>query len=141
MSGKSRLDVVVRVAELREREARIHLAGTQLALVAAQSAARSRIIELTNLRPNGPTNADGLRHARTVAGYRADAARQAEVRADAACSDQTTALAAWTDAATREKALLELAARHLAAEEATRQAREQRRLDDLRPARRDGEEE
>jgi flagellar export protein FliJ len=132
MSRKKRIDTVLRVAELREKAARIDLSASQAALVAAQAASAARLQELHALRRlSGMTSTPDLLQSQQTSGLRANAVSDAEKTEAEAREEQERALEEWKLAAQREKALESLAERQREQEEQERMHAEQRMLDDL----------
>ena len=131
MSRKKRMDTVLRVAELREKAARIDLSAAQSAMVASQAASRARLQELHALRASEGGSAAAFRAAQRTAELRAGATSEARADEEKAAQAKAEALAAWTTAAQREKALETLAARQREEAHAERERQEQRVLDDL----------
>jgi hypothetical protein len=129
MTRRSRLDSVLRVAELREVQARRDLLAANAARAAAAAAHQQRLSRLSAAEtPYGA--GDDLRHAVAVRHLRVVAATDAAAEARQADAAGAVAHTGWVDAARRAQLVERLVERQRAEAQADRERAEQRELDD-----------
>lgn len=136
---RSRLDAVLRVAELRERVARGQVGLATAAALAAAEAAQTRELRLAEAPLTAGPTAD-LLAAASVRERRAASAAAERARALDAAEARLEALAGWSGAAQDARLLASLVEQQRLAADAAAERATQSLLDDLSASRRRAEE-